>query len=51
MIFSIPESVTEEVLTRYLLITTFKFTVNSRYIEVQGTYIFLRYNRVFVIRG
>ena len=24
-------------------------TVNSRYIEVQGTCIFLRYNRIFVI--
>ena len=27
------------------------YTVNSRYIEVQGTCIFLRYNRVFVIKG
>ena len=28
-----------------------RHTVNSRYIEVQGTWIFLRYNRVFVIKG
>ena len=27
------------------------YTVNSRYIEVQGTCILFRYNRVFVISG